>query len=159
MDASFDLDGYSGIGGIAYSSSGTVLAFFSEQISRSFLLTVMETDQQTIIQELEMFALLMALELWCKTAKGHRIVAFTDSEAVRGSFLKTWSGNEPSNKFLKRIFLQEEEHSCHVWLERVPSQSNPSDELSRRQVAQWKGLNRTRIDVNNAWCQSAMPMG
>lgn len=159
VDASFDLDGYSGVGGVMYSSTGTVEAFFSEQVPRSFLLSVMQTDQQTMIQELEMLALLIAIELWCPTAKGHRIVAFTDSESVRGSFLKTWSSNEPSNKFLKRIFLQEEEHSCYIWLERVPSQSNPSDELSRRQVAQWKGLNRTRVEVNRAWCHSAMPLG
>lgn len=159
VDASFDLDGYTGVGGVMYSSTGAVLGFFSEQVPRSFLLSVMETDQHTMIQELEMLALLIAIELWCKSSRGHRVVAFTDSESVRGSFLKTWSGNEPSNKFLKRIFLQEEEHSCHIWLERVPSQSNPSDELSRRQVAHWKGLDRTRVEVDKAWSHSAIPLG
>lgn len=47
VDASFDLDGYTGIGGVAYSSTGTLVGFFSEQISKSFLLAAMSPDQQT----------------------------------------------------------------------------------------------------------------
>jgi len=105
VDASFDLDGYSGIGGVVYSSDGTVLDFFSEQVSKSFLLAAMGSDQQTMIQELEMLALLVSIDLWCPTRSGRRVDAFTDSESVRGSFLKSWSFNEPCNKLLNRIFV------------------------------------------------------
>ena len=65
VDASFNLDKYSGVGGVAYSSDGTVLGFFSEEISKSFILAAMSTDQHTMIQELEMFALLIAVSVWC----------------------------------------------------------------------------------------------
>lgn len=62
VDASFDLDGYySGVGGIAYTSSGSIIGFLSEKMSKSFILATMEKDQQTMIQELEMLALLIAL--------------------------------------------------------------------------------------------------
>ena len=119
----------------------------------------MSADQHTMIQELEMLALLIAVSVWCPGHIGKRIVAFTDSESVRGSFLKTWSGNDPSSKLLRQIFLLEETHSCHVWLERVPSQSNPSDVLSRSQVAHWFGHERIRVDTTKLWEQSATCMG
>lgn len=162
VDASFDLDGYySGVGGIAYTSSGSIIGFLREKMSKSFILATMEKDQQTMIQELEMLALLIALSAWCPGRAGRRIVAFTDNESVRGSFLKTWSSNDPCSKVLRlrQIYLLEEIHSCHVWLERVPSQSNPSDQLSRNQVAQWSGLCRTRIDVTKIWNHAATHMG
>ena len=106
-----------------------------------------------------MLALLIAASMWCPHHEGRRIVAFTDSESVRGSFLKTWSGNDPSSKILRNIFLLEETHSCHIWLERVPSQSNPADSLSRSQVAHWAGHERTRVDVTKLWNHTASSMG
>jgi len=159
VDASFDLENYSGVGGVAFSSDGTILGYFSEEISKTFILAAMSADQHTMIQELEMLALLIAVSVWCPGHIGKRIVAFTDSESVRGSFLKTWSGNDPSSKLLRQIFLLEETHSCHVWLERVPSQSNPSDVLSRSQVAHWFGHERIRVDTTKLWEQSATCMG
>ena len=159
VDASFDPGNYSGVGGNAYASDGTVLGFFSEEINKSFIFAAMSTDQQTMIQELEMLALLIAASMWCPHHEGRRIVAFTDSESVRGSFLKTWSGNDPSSKILRNIFLLEETHSCHIWLERVPSQSNPADSLSRSQVAHWAGHERTRVDVTKLWNHTASSMG
>ena len=159
VDASFDLENYSGVGGVAFSSDGTILGYFSEEISKTFILAAMSADQHTMIQELEMLALLIAVSVWCPGQAGKRMVAFTDSESVRGSFLKTWSGNDPSSKLLRQIFLLEEAHSCHVWLERVPSQSNPSDFLSRSQVAHWFGHERTRVDTTKLWEQSATCMG
>jgi hypothetical protein len=40
------------------------------------------------------------------------------------SLYKTWSHN---SKLLARIFFVEESNLCPLWLERVPSQSNPVD--------------------------------
>ena len=151
VDASFDDDGYSGIGGALHNSSGQATSFFSEKVDSDFTEMVKHDHQKNIIQELEMLALLTAIETWGPVWEGHRVVAFTDSESVRGSFLKTWSKNCPCNKLLARIFFLEETHTCPLWLERVPSQSNPSDVLSRSQVAAWKGLTREQIDFGTIW--------
>ena len=37
VDASFEEGGYSGLDGVLYSSSGTPMAFFSEQLDENFL--------------------------------------------------------------------------------------------------------------------------
>ena len=47
---------------------------------------------------------------------------FTDSEAVRGAFLKSWSANDDSDKMISVIFQVESDFDVPVWIERVPSQ-------------------------------------
>ena len=107
VDASFEDKGYSRLGGALYDRR----AFCSEELDKEFLDLVQEKDQSNVIQEMEM------LRVW----HGHRVVAFTDSEAVRCSFLKTWSHNNPCSKLLAWLFFVEENNLCPVWLERVPS--------------------------------------
>ena len=115
--------------------------------------------QKNVIQEMEMLALFIGLSLWCPIWNGFRVVAFTDSEAVRHSFLKTWSKNDPCSNVLRCIFDLEESNLCPVWLERVPSQSNPVDFLSRGQVTEWKGVKVTHVDVHEVWHRAVPDMG
>ena len=89
VDASYEPEGYSGVGGVFYDSSGQSCFFFSERVSPEFLLSIKKDEQKNMIQELEMLALLIAAVLWLPVAEGRRVVIFSDSEAVRGSFLKS----------------------------------------------------------------------
>ena len=110
-----------------------------------------------MIQELEMLALLIAAELWLPVVKGKRVVAFSDSESVRGSFLKSWSQNDASSLLLKKMFSLEEESCCQIWLERVPNQIpliNYPDLLCR---FVWNGMTSTRVDPKEVWGQAAFP--
>ena len=156
VDASYDPEGYSGVGGVFYDSSGQSCFFFSERVSAEFLLSVKKTGQKNMIQELEMLALLIAAELWLPISEGKRVVIFSDSEAVRGSFLKSWSQNETNSQLLKKVCSLEDKSSCQIWLERVPSQSNPSDYLSRSFVTVWNGLTSSRVDPKAIWEQAAL---
>ena len=156
VDASYDPEGYSGVGGIFYDSTGQSCFFFSEQVSSEFLLSVKKNEQKNMIQELEMLALLIAAVLWLPMSEGKRVVIFSDSEAVRGSFLKSWSQNDVNSQLLKEIFALEDKSGCQIWLERVPSQSNPSDYLSRSFVTIWNGLTSSRVDPKAIWEQAAL---
>lgn len=159
VDASFDDGGYSGIGGAIYNSRGEAIAFFSEEVDVEFLEQIRLEAQVTLLQELEMFALLIAVTLWCPDHKRHRVVAFTDSEAVRGAFLKTWSNNSTNSHLLSQIFRVEEQCFCQVRIERVPSQSNPVDTLSRTKTHTWMNLKRHAVDYREVWSKSASNRG
>ena len=159
VDASFEETGYSGVGGALFSSSGHLVGFFSEPLAPAFLETVKRSRQKNVVQEMEMLALFIGLSIWCPVWNGSRVVAFTDSEAVRHSFLKTWSKNDPCSNVLKCIFELEENNLCPVWLERVPSQSNPVDFLSRGQVTKWKGVEVTHVDVHEVWHRAVPELG
>lgn len=138
VDASCEESGYSGVGRALYNSHGVRIGFFSEPLESSLIEKVNRKNQKNVIQEMEMLALFMGLSIGCPAWNGFRIVAFTDSEAVRHSFLKTWSKNDPCSCLLKSIFELEESNLCPIWLERVSSQSNPADFLSRGHVTMWK---------------------
>ena len=76
----------------------------------------MAKGQKTVIQELEMMAVLAAMRVWQKLIKAFRVVLFTDSEAVRGAFLKSWSANDDSDKMINIIFQVEGDFDVPVWI-------------------------------------------
>ena len=116
---------------------------------------VVSKGQRTIIQELEMLAALCAFKCWQEQAMSHRMVLFTDSEAVRGAFLKNWSANTDSDKLLNSIFEIEALFSLPVWIERVPSQSNPADILSREVVTSFGSAAKVEVVPWEMWSVSA----
>ena len=100
---------YSGLGGLIIDMSKKTLSFFSTEVDKRMLDDIMAKGQRTVIQELEMMAVLAAVRVWRKLIKSCRVVLFTDSEAVRGAFLKSWSANKDSDKMINIIFQVEEE--------------------------------------------------
>eukprot|EP00435_Cladocopium_sp_Y103_P073792 s107_g45.t1 len=151
VDASFESTGYSGVGGVIYSSEGKCLGCFSEQVDASLMGLILKEGQETAIQELEALAVLVAVSCMREALTGFRVVLFSDSESVRGAFLKAWSGNQNSSKVLLEIFRIEEEEQSQFWIERVPSQSNPADPLSRQEMSSFAGVARTRCDIKQLW--------
>ena len=53
VDASYEPEGYSGVGGVFYDSSGQSCFFFSERVSPEFLLSIKKDEQKNMIQELD----------------------------------------------------------------------------------------------------------
>ena len=94
VDASFDVSTHSGLGGVVINMSGEQFSFFSTEVQKKVINAMMSQEQHAIIQELEMMAVLGALRSWQEMICQHRVVLFANSEAVRGSFLKSWLANE-----------------------------------------------------------------
>ena len=103
VDASFAYSDYSGLGGMIVDMSKKVISFFSVEVDRRTLGDVMAKGQKTVIQELEMMAVLEAMKVWKRVIKACRVVMFTDSEAVRGAFLKSWSANDDSDNIVFQV--------------------------------------------------------
>ena len=102
VDASFDISAYSGLGGVVTNMPGEQLSFFSTEVEKKVIDAMTSKGQHAIIQELEMMAVLGAIKSWQDELRRHRVVLFTDSEAVRGSFLKSWYANEDSDRLMDR---------------------------------------------------------
>lgn len=54
VDASYEPNGFSGIGGVCVDSPGTVLGFFSEETPPELLEVIKTGDKETAILEFEM---------------------------------------------------------------------------------------------------------
>ena len=100
--------------------SKRTLSFFSTEVDKRTLDDIMAKGQKTVTQELEMMAVLAAMRVWRKLIRACRVFLLTDSEEVRGAFLKSWPANEDSDKTINLIFQVEEECGIPVWIERVP---------------------------------------
>ena len=150
VDASFDYSDYSGVGGLIVDMSKRILSFFSTEVDKRTLDEIMAKGQKTVIQEL-VISVLAAVRVWRKLIKACRVVLFTDREAVRGAFLKSWSANVDSDKMINVIFQVEEEFDIPLWIERVPSQSNPSDILSRETVVKLEEADKVKVDPWEMW--------
>ena len=152
VDVSFDDAGYSGAGGELLDCDGKSIGLLQWKDWPTFVDLTKAVNQETIIQEREILALAIAVVMWGPKFKGRRNYCLHRQwSGIRSSFLKTWSNNRPCNKLSAKAFKVEEEFLFLVWLERVPSQSNPSDELSRSEVAFWRGLQRSRVFPRELW--------
>ena len=83
--------------------SGEQLSSFSTKVEKKVIDATTSEGQRTVIQELEVMAVLGALKSWQDELGRHRVVLFTDSEAVGGSFLKSWPANEDSDRLMHVI--------------------------------------------------------
>ena len=114
VDASFDPDGYSGIGGILLDSSGRCLGCFSETVEAQLLASIMSSTQETAILELEGLAVATALDTFQGSLKSVRVVVFTDNQSVQASIIKCKSHNLNLDLIIRRICSSEESllHDC-----------------------------------------------
>ena len=110
VDASFEAEGFCGVGGMCHDSVGNAVGFFSEQVTRETLELMGSKDKDTIIMELEALAMALALHVWKSELSKKRIVLFTDNESVRACTLKGSSESRVVESLLHHIFKAEEEN-------------------------------------------------
>ena len=91
-----------------------------------------------------MFACVVAVKLWAER------VAESDCAIQRVSpwiFLAHGSSNKSCHVLLHEVFVLEEQCNTHLWLEQVPSQSNPADIPSREEVVVLESVSKSSVDI------------
>ena len=151
VDASYDPSGHSGIGGLLLSDSGSCLGFFSENVSNEVVRAIQREDQETIIFELEGLAIAAGLHVFKELLRGKRLVVFTDNQSAQACLIKCKSANEKMDLIIRFICASEESLDLMSWIERVPSQSNPADILSREVIRAFMNRAHTEVDVAAMW--------
>ena len=134
VDASFEPDGYCGIGGLVYNGSGRLLKWFGLQVPRALvkvLQTCFDECRETVIYELEALAVTLAIDVFREELLGRNVMVFTDNTGVHGSFVKCWSDNPVGNALAYLTARMEYDLHAFVYYDRVPSLSNPADDPSR----------------------------
>ena len=151
VDASFCSDGHSGLGGLLLDEQGQCLSFFSEEVPESLTSSIRRDDQDTIIFEPEGLAIAIGLHLFKNFLKGRHLVVFTDNQAAQACLIKCKSENDHMDLIIRFICTTEEELDLMSWVERVPSQANPADQLSPAVTPNYMSCARTCVDVHAMW--------
>ena len=125
-------------------------------MSDELLKSLFRPEQKTAIFELEGLAVVTAFKGFSKMMRGKRLVVFTDNQGVQSSLVKCKSLNESMDLIIRKICSFEESFGIISWIEKVPSQSNPSDGLWREVTKTCNGKVCTPIDLSEVWqeCQS-----
>ncbi|CAE7743608.1 unnamed protein product [Symbiodinium sp. CCMP2592] len=119
-----------GIGGVLYDSTGTPLSFFSAQVNEDDLRALEETSDHPIY-EVELYAALVAVEIWGPLLEDSFSVFFLDNEAAQSALIAGRSGTDHGRKLVQRFLDAEHRWRARPWFGRVPTHSNPADEPSR----------------------------
>jgi len=151
VDAAYEPSGFSGVGGMVLNSQGKCLGYFSEEVQCDLISKIKREDQETVIFELEGLAIAVALHVFSEHIKGRRVVVFTDNKSAQSCLIKCKSDNAHMNLIIRHICSTEERLGLMTWVERVPSQSNPADELSRKSISMYRGISTTRVDLVEIW--------
>ena len=153
-DAAYDVETKSGgLGGVLLTGAGSALSFFSVPISEEQVQQLSACDEQTIIYELEMFGVLIALKLLAEetvafadsyrqpgATAGVGVTCYIDNDAARFAFI---AGN--SKKGVAGILVDEANfieyvHGILPWYSRVASPANLADEPSRMKLDRVRSL-------------------
>lgn len=151
VDASFDPEGYSGVGGLILDHAGQCLGCSSEEVPPELVAKLKKDEQKTVIFELEGLAIAAALHTFGVFAKGRRAVVFTDNQSAQSCIIKCKSDNRHMNLIVRSVCTAEEKLGLVTWIERVPSQSNPADELSRAKMFEYAGVKATEVNLMKCW--------
>jgi hypothetical protein len=130
---------------------GKCLGCFSEEVTPALVSKLKRKEQQTVIFELEGLAIAVALNAFSEHVKGRRVVIFTDNQSAQSCLIKCKSSNHHTNLIVRSICSSEKKLGLVTWIERVPSQSNPADELSRKKTHEYAGVKATQIDLLERW--------
>ena len=85
-----------------------------------------------MINEAEALAALVWLETFRACLQGADLVLFLESEAAEGSLLKGYSSSRSLTAIAGALWALSASLQARLWVGRMPSRLNPSDEVSRR---------------------------
>ena len=79
----------------------------------------------------ELFAVVMAMLTFTNEVRGRAILVFVDSEAVEVALVKGYSRHEDVCLLVARFWMVVEQVDCMVYIDRVSTDANISDQASR----------------------------
>ena len=130
-DATFHEDRSAGLGGTLFDEMGKALDWFSTQLMPEECDTCFSGNKEQLITELEVLAVLAAISLWSKWLVAKHVVVFCDNEGAKGAILKRYFPSKWLHSISCKIAELEEIHALFIWYCRVPSESNPADDVSK----------------------------
>ena len=90
--------------------------------------------KQKVIHQAELLPALLSLCTWAARMRGRRIILFVDNDGARGSLIKGSSTSLPSAQIVGQFWSEAAASEMYIWVDRVPSASNPADGPSRHEV-------------------------
>ena len=129
-DAAFE-DGIAGIGAVLVDTLGGKPEVYDGQIPADLIRHWQATGQQQVISQAELAVVVATRHMLKERLSGRRVIYFIDNEAAKFSLLRGTSGKESMQQLTAAFHAVDLAFPSIAWVERIPSESNPSDAPSR----------------------------
>ena len=126
VDASFEPDGYSGLGGICYDAQGKILSWFSAPVPNDILKILQRcfgTVRETVITNWKLSLWLWLLSSSKRTFTHVTLWCTQTNSGVHGTFVKCWSENAVGGSLAFMAAKREFDLQAFFYYDRVPSHS------------------------------------
>lgn len=131
-DASYESESKTGgLGGVIVDGDGSLVSWFSFALDEKVCKALGSETKDTLIYELELFAAILSLLLWCKGGDDNIYVWFSDNDSVRYALIKASGTGSVATALLQIHLVDEAKRSSLVWFARVPTEAYISDYPSR----------------------------
>ena len=88
-------------------------------------------DKHKVIHQAEVLPAVVALRTWGPRLRGRRLIIFVDNGAAKAALVKGSTTSSASAELVTEFWSLAAAESVWVWVDRVPTKSNPADAPSR----------------------------
>jgi hypothetical protein len=137
------------IGGALFASWLTAPTGFGESVPNALVDRWMK--KRSRITFIELFGAVCAIAQWGSTLTGKRVSMFIDSEAALDGLIKGYSKSEEACELIAVFWQLVDEYQITVYLDKVSTDSNIADGLSRDRQQDYVDAGWTihRVDAND----------
>ena len=108
--------------------------YFSLDIAPALISEWRTGGLEQVITHAEVYPVYLARVCWQRLIIGRRILCFVDNNAATFSLIRGFMDSATGDWLVRAVMHQEFLQGAWTWYARVPSASNPSDEVSRRDL-------------------------
>ena len=101
----------------------------------------------------ELFAPVVALIMLGEIIRGMKVLIFVDSEPVEGALVKGYSSRSDMCLLTGVFWRLAHKYDIKVYIDRVPTDSNPSDGLSRNRLDEARSLGWELVEDPEVPCE------
>ncbi len=136
------------IGGVLIHPCGGIVACLGEPLPEE-LTDQFVAESRHPIYELELFPVLISVVLWGASMASSHAVCYLDNDAARSSLIRAAGASELGSWLIELVVQFEMEHNLLPWFARVPSISNPANEVSRLDFSRelFRSVRRIRVKL------------
>ena len=138
-----------GLGGLIYDAGGAAIQAFSFCLTSSQIDLLGAAVKKTIIFEAELLALIVAFVLWKNIINSAPVVFYIDNNSARDVAISACSRSKLIAGLVEQLLRVEDLSACFCWFARVPSPSNPADDLSRGEIRDLLSAGVPLVDVDD----------
>ena len=137
------------VGAVMIDLADNAIEFWEEEVPKAMVAHWRERGgHKKVIHQAELLPVLLSVQGWSSRVAGRRVFSFVDNDAAKFSIISGTSDDLASCDIVDDLWMGVTDLQTHLWVERVPSESNPADGPSRLDMSLMLALGGREMTTN-----------